>query len=74
MPADRGLLSTVRELLLAAEEPPTSDAVAAAVGMPEEYSDFVERRLELNEERGLVVRDEDGRWLLTPAGTSLAAR
>ncbi len=71
--ADRGLLATVRDLHRDGVEPPTSTAVAEAVGVPEEYSGFIEQRLALNEQRGLVARDAAGHWLLTPYGASLAA-
>ena len=69
--ADHGLLATLRELERDGA-PPTSEEVAGAVGVPEEYSEFIERRLELNEERGLVVHYDSGRWLLTAKGTALA--
>jgi hypothetical protein len=68
--ADRGLLSTLRELVHTDSAPPTSTTVAAAVGLPHEYTVFIERRLVENEERGYVERDTDGRWRLTPAGTA----
>lgn len=70
--ADRGLLSTLRELVREDSAPPTSTTVAAAVGLPHEYSVFIERRLVENEERGYVERDADGRWWLTPSGTAAA--
>jgi len=71
--ADRGLLATLRELEREGEPPPTSEVVAGAVGVPEEYSEFIDRRLEENERRGFVTRDAAGRWLLTAEGTALAA-
>jgi hypothetical protein len=69
---DRGLLSTLRELARGDGTPPTSTVVAAAVGLPDEYTAFIERRLVENEERGYVERDAGGRWTLTPAGTVAA--
>ena len=69
---DHGLLATLRDLERRSGAPPTCEDVAEAVGVPEEYSAFIERRLELNERRGLVVHDGAGRWLLTAAGTALA--
>jgi|GEM_PF-6525619 hypothetical protein len=71
--ADHGLLATLRDLLEETGEPATGESVAAAVSVPEEYSCFIERRLEENERRGLVTRDEAGRWLLTAEGTAVAA-
>jgi hypothetical protein len=62
----------VRDLHRDGIEPPTSTAVAEAVGVPEAYSGFIEQRLELNERRGLVTRNAVGRWLLTPYGATLA--
>jgi hypothetical protein len=70
--ADHGLLATLRELLGEQGGPVTSEAIAAAVRVPGEYSDFIEQRLEQNERRGLVARDDAGRWLLTADGTSAA--
>jgi Mn-dependent DtxR family transcriptional regulator len=70
--ADHGLLGTVRDLCRNRSAPPTTEAVAAAVGVPAPYSDVIAQRLELNEERGLVKRDDDGRWLLTDAGELVA--
>lgn len=71
--ADRGLLATLRELEREGDAPPTSEIVAGAVGVPGEYSEFIEQRLEENERRGLVARDGGGRWLLTAEGASLAS-
>ncbi len=70
--ADQGLLATVRELTRDGDTPPTSATVAAAVGVPHEYSSFIEQRLEQNEERGFVERGSGGCWILTPAGTAAA--
>ncbi|HET7566509.1 MAG TPA: hypothetical protein VFJ91_00835 [Gaiellaceae bacterium] len=70
---DGGLLATVRELERERGEPPTATAVAAAVGVPEAYSEFIERRLELNEREGLVERDGAGCWRLTASGATEAA-
>lgn len=72
-PADRGLLAVLLELLEDTEAPATSAAIARAVGVPEEYADIVEQRLERNRERGYVRRDEDGRWHPTPTGIAVAA-
>ena len=71
--ADLGLLATLRELLRDEDEPPTTSAVAEAVGVPEEYSRFIEQRLEENARRGYVVRDGEGHWLLTDRGATEAA-
>jgi hypothetical protein len=70
--ADHGLLATMRDLLRDRGEPVSCEAIAAAVRVPDEYSAFIEQRLEQNERRGLVVRDDAGRWLLTADGTSVA--
>jgi Mn-dependent DtxR family transcriptional regulator len=70
-PTDRGLLATVRELARGGDSP-SSATVAAAVGVPHEYTDFIARRLAQNEERGFVERDPDGCWTLTPAGTAVS--
>lgn len=70
---DGGLLATVRELERECGEPPTATAVAEAVGVPKAYSEFIERRLELNEREGLVERDGSGHWRLTASGAAEAA-
>ena len=70
--ADQGLLATVRELTRNSDAPPSSVTVATAVGIPHEYTGFIEQRLRLNEERGFVERGPDGCWTLTPAGTVAA--
>jgi hypothetical protein len=70
---DRGLLATVRELQHGRRGAPTAAAVAAAVGLPDGYSRFIEQRLEENEERGFVEQDGAGCWTLTSAGTVAAA-
>lgn len=70
--ADQGLLATLLELLRDGGVAATSAAVGEAVGIPVEYADIVEQRLELNRERGLVGRDPSGRWYLTPDGIALA--
>lgn len=70
---DRGLLATVRELQHERSAAPTTAAVVAAVGLPDEYSRFIEQRLEDNEERGYVERNGAGCWALTSAGTAAAA-
>jgi Mn-dependent DtxR family transcriptional regulator len=70
---DRGLLATVRELQHVRSAAPHTAAVAAAVGVPDEYARFIEQRLEENEERGYVERDAAGRWTLTSTGTTVAA-
>ncbi|MGH3050917.1 MAG: hypothetical protein ACRDLK_12240 [Gaiellaceae bacterium] len=70
--ADHGLLATLRDLERSGGEPPTSRRVAEAVGVPAEYSDFIAHRLEENERRGLVERDDSDHWALTPRGATLA--
>jgi hypothetical protein len=71
---DRGLLMTVLELLGDGDSPPTSAAVSEAVGIPEEYVDIVEERLEQNRERGFLRCDRNGCWRLTPNGVDAVGR
>jgi ribosome modulation factor len=70
--ADRGLLMTLLELCQDGGKPSASAAVGEAVGIPEEYLDIVEDRLEQNRQRGLVGRDRSGCWYLTANGRSVA--
>ena len=74
-PADQGLLAILRELLLRdgdSDMEATAAAISEAAGVPAEYADIVEQRLERNRERGLVRRDSGGRWYLTAEGIALA--
>lgn len=70
--ADRGLLATVLELERDPEAPATGQAIAEALGIPRDYADFIERRLQRNRELGLLDRDEHGNWYPTPAGLAAA--
>lgn len=71
-PADKGLLATMLELFHSSGAPATSAAIARAVGVPEEYADIIEQRLEHNRERGYVHRDQSGHWHATPSGIAAA--
>jgi hypothetical protein len=71
---DRGLLAILRELEHDLDAPPTTRAVAKAAGIPDEYTRYIEERLEQNRKRGLVLRCGNNYWLLTTAGSVAAAR
>ena len=71
--ADRGLLATLLQLTRGAEVPTTSTAIAAAVGIPSQFTDLIERRLQAGRDRGLVDCDRHGHWHATAAGVAATA-
>ena len=71
--ADIGLLLTVFALRRERDTPATGAAVSAAAGIPAEYADIVQERLERLSEGGFAVQRPDRSWSLTTEGLALIA-